>query len=148
MRSAPKAWDRIKSVEVVVNTNHVTFLTNSFSRLISLPTSTIFVSGTSGITAISKYRSVNPVCPCVEVPRKTSLMSSSLLLQQSLVCFIHLTWIVCDIGGKWPYSSCFVRYCFCVYTNHRAVFLRSSHLAFFLPEYVKSIDCVQANDYY
>ena len=46
---------------VVVSTNHVTFLTNRFPRLISLPTSAIFVSGTSGITAILKYRSVSPI---------------------------------------------------------------------------------------
>ena len=43
-----------------MSTNLVTFLTNRFPRLIGLPTSTIFVSGTSGITAILKYRSVNP----------------------------------------------------------------------------------------
>ena len=45
--------------------NHGIFLTSRFSRLISLPTSTIFVSGTSGFTAILKYRSVNPIVVCV-----------------------------------------------------------------------------------
>ena len=61
MWSAPNAQEKkIKDTDVVVNPNHVTFLTNSFSRLISLP-STTFVSGTSGITAILKYRSVNPI---------------------------------------------------------------------------------------
>ena len=54
MKSAPNAWDKIKVADVVVSTNHVTFLTNRFPRLISLPTSTIFVSGTSGIMAILK----------------------------------------------------------------------------------------------
>ena len=39
----------------------MTFLTNRFSRLISLLTSTIFVSGTSSITAILKYWSVNSI---------------------------------------------------------------------------------------
>ena len=39
----------------------MTFLTNRFPRLISLPTSAIFVSGTIGVTAILKYRSVNPI---------------------------------------------------------------------------------------
>ena len=43
---------KIKVADVVVSTNHVTFLTNRFPRLISLSTSAIFVSGTSGITAI------------------------------------------------------------------------------------------------
>ena len=37
------------------------FLANRFPRLISLQTSAIFVSGTSGITAILKYRSANPI---------------------------------------------------------------------------------------
>ena len=54
MWSAPNARDTIEDADIVVSTNHVTFLTNRFSRLISLPTSTIFVSGTSGITAIFK----------------------------------------------------------------------------------------------
>ena len=44
-----------------MSTNHVVFLANRFPRLISLPTTAIFVSGTSGITAILKYRSVNPI---------------------------------------------------------------------------------------
>ena len=37
------------------------FLANRFPRLISLQTSAIFVSGTRGITAILKYRSVDPI---------------------------------------------------------------------------------------
>ena len=61
MWSAPNARDKIRDADVIVSTNHVTFLTNRFLRLISLPTSTIFVSGTSGITAILKYRGVNPI---------------------------------------------------------------------------------------
>ena len=62
MQSAPNAREKkVKVADVVVSTNHVTFLTNRFLRLISLPTSAIFVSGTSGITAILKYRSVNPI---------------------------------------------------------------------------------------
>ena len=48
MWSAPNAWDKIKGADVVVNTNHVIFLTNNFLRLISLLTSTVFVSETSG----------------------------------------------------------------------------------------------------
>ena len=35
MQSAPKSRDKIKVADVVVNTNHVTFLTNRFLRLIS-----------------------------------------------------------------------------------------------------------------
>ena len=52
MWSAPDAQDEIKGADVILSTNHVTFWTNRF--LISLLTSTIFVSGTSGITAILK----------------------------------------------------------------------------------------------
>ena len=44
--------------------------------------------------------------PYVEVHRSTSLMSSSLLLQQCPACLLRLTWIVFVIGGRWPYSWC------------------------------------------
>ena len=46
--------------------------------------------------------------PCVGVHKSTSLMSSSLLLQQCPACLVRLTWIVFVIGGRWPYSWCFV----------------------------------------
>ena len=49
--------------------------------------------------------------PYVGVHRSTSLMSSSLLLQQCPACLAHLTWIVFVIGGRWPYSWCFVGCC-------------------------------------
>ena len=42
--------------------------------------------------------------PCVGVHKSTSLMSSSLLLQQCPACLVRLTWIVFVIGGKWTYS--------------------------------------------
>ena len=38
-------------------------------------------------------------------------MSSSLLLQQCPVCLVRLTLIVFVMGGKWPYSRCFVGHC-------------------------------------
>ena len=44
--------------------------------------------------------------PCVVVHKSTSLMSSSLLLQQCPACLARLTWIVFVIGGRWPYSWC------------------------------------------
>ena len=47
----------------------------------------------------------------VGVHRSTSLMSSSLLLQQCPACLVRLTWIVFVMGGRWPYSWCFVGYC-------------------------------------
>ena len=49
--------------------------------------------------------------PCVGVHKSTSLMSSSLLLQQCPACLVRLTWIVFVIGGRWPYSWCLVGYC-------------------------------------
>ena len=41
------AQDKIKGADIVGNTNHMTSLTNRLPKLISLPTSTIFVLGTS-----------------------------------------------------------------------------------------------------
>ena len=49
--------------------------------------------------------------PYVGVHRSTSLMSSSLLLQQCPACLVRLTWIVFVIGGKWPYSWYLVGCC-------------------------------------
>ena len=49
--------------------------------------------------------------PYVGVHRSTSLMSSSLLLQQCPACLVCLTWIVFVMGGRWPYNWCFVGCC-------------------------------------
>ena len=49
--------------------------------------------------------------PYVGVHRSTSLMSSSLLLQQCLECQVRLTCIVFVMGGRWPYSWCLVGCC-------------------------------------
>ena len=49
--------------------------------------------------------------PYVGVHRSTSLMSSSLLLQQCPACLVRLTWIVFVTGGRWPYSWCLVGCC-------------------------------------
>ena len=46
--------------------------------------------------------------PCEGVHKSTSLMSSSLLLQQCSTCLVHLIWIALMMGGRWPYSCCFV----------------------------------------
>ena len=35
-------------------------------------------------------------------------MNSSLLLQQYPVCLVQLIWMVLEMGGRWPYSCCFV----------------------------------------
>ena len=49
--------------------------------------------------------------PCVGIHKSTSLMSSSLLLQQCPACLVRLAWIVFMIGGRWPYSWCLVGCC-------------------------------------
>ena len=49
--------------------------------------------------------------PCEGVHQSTSLMSSSLLLQQCSICLVRLTWIFFVMGGKWPCSCCFVVCC-------------------------------------
>ena len=49
--------------------------------------------------------------PYAGVHRSTSLMSSSLLLQQCPVCLVRLTCIVFVMGGKWPDSWCLVGCC-------------------------------------
>ena len=43
--------------------------------------------------------------------RSISFMSSSLLLQQCPACLARLTWIVFVMGGRWPYSWCFLGCC-------------------------------------
>ena len=46
--------------------------------------------------------------PYVGVHKSTSLMSSSLLLQQCPACLVRLTWILFVMGGRWLYSWCLV----------------------------------------
>ena len=43
--------------------------------------------------------------------KSTSLMSSSLLLQQCPAYLVRLTWIVFETGGRWPYSWCLLGCC-------------------------------------
>ena len=51
------------------------------------------------------------VRPYVGVYRSTSLMSSSLLLQQCPACLVRLIWIIFVMGGRWPYSWCLMGCC-------------------------------------
>ena len=67
--------------------------------------------------------------PYVGVYRSTSLMSSSLLLQQCPGCLVRLTWIVFVIGGRWPYSWCFLGVAARTYSILLATFLCNSRLA-------------------
>ena len=62
---------------------------------------------------------------CEGVHKNTSLMSSSLLLQQCPACPVHLILIVFVMGGRWPYS-CYSRTCSILH----AAFLCSCRQAF------------------
>ena len=63
------------------------------------------------------------------VHKSTSLMSSSLLLQQCPACLVRLTWIVFVIGGRWPYSWCLVGVAARTYSRLLAAFLCNCRLA-------------------
>ena len=73
----------------------------------------------SGLHPVSSHSCWMYVCagrpafarPYVGIHRITSLMRSSLLLQQYPACLVRLTWIVLVIGGRWPYSWCLVGCC-------------------------------------
>ena len=89
----------------------------TLSRHFSL--SFIVSGGSSGLHSLSShrccmyFRAGRPAFarPYVGVHRSTSLMSSSLLLQQCPACLVRLPWIVFVMAGRWPYSWCFVRCC-------------------------------------
>ena len=51
------------------------------------------------------------VWPYAGFHRNTSLMRSSLLLQQCSACLVRLTWILFVMGGRWPYSWCLMGCC-------------------------------------
>ena len=88
-----------------------------FSRHPSL--SFIAFGRSSGLYPVSSHSScmyVRAGCPAFAWPyarvhRSTSLMSSSLLLQQCLACLARLTCIVFVMGGKWPYGWSLVGCC-------------------------------------
>ena len=70
-------------------------------------------SGLHPVSSHSCWMYVRAGRPCFCLPyagvhRITSLMSSSLLLQQCPACLVRLTCIVFVMGGKWPYSWCLV----------------------------------------
>ena len=89
----------------------------TLSRLFSL--SFIASGRSSGLHPVSSHscwmyvRAGRPAFawPYAGVHRITSLMSSSLLLQQCPACLVRLAWIVFVMGGRWPYSWCLVGCC-------------------------------------
>ena len=44
--------------------------------------------------------------------KRMLLMSLFLFLQLCPACFVHLTWMVCEMGSRWLYKCCFVGCCF------------------------------------
>ena len=58
--------------------------------------------------------------PYVGVHWSTSLICSSLFLQQCAACLVRLTWIVFVMGGRWPYSWCLVGCYSCLYEGFDA----------------------------
>ena len=59
--------------------------------------------------------------------RRTSLMSLSL---QYPACLVRLIWKVLEIGGRWPYSCCFLGCCFPGLFSIAHSILLQFHLAF------------------
>ena len=73
-------------------------------------------SGLHPVSSHSCWMYVRASCPAFAWPyagvhRSTSLMSSSLLLQQCSACLVRLAWIVFVMGGRWPYSLRLVGCC-------------------------------------
>ena len=106
------------------NTNHhhhhvvpLARISLTLSRNFSL--SFIASERSSGLHPVSSYsccmyvRAGRPAFarPYVGAHWSTSLMIASLLLQQCPAFLVSLTWIVFVIGGRWPYSWCFVECC-------------------------------------
>ena len=56
---------------------------------------------------------------------------SSLFLQRCLACLVHLTGMVFEMGGKRPYSCCYVRCSFQDLFGIARSFFCSSSIAFF-----------------
>ena len=106
---------------IVHHHHHHIVLVARISLTLSLHSSLSFIalgrsSGQHPVSSHSCWMYVRAGCPafarpCVGVHKSTSLMSSSLLLQQCPACLVRLTWIVFVIGGRWLYSWCLVGCC-------------------------------------
>ena len=105
----PKFYHHLHHHHVVL----VARISLTLSRHFSL---SFIASGRSGLHPVSAHsccmyvRAGRPAFarPYEGVHKSTSLMSSSLLLQQ---CLVRLAWIVFVMGGRWPYSWCLVGCC-------------------------------------
>ena len=86
------------------------------SLTLSRPFSLSFIASgrSSGLHPVSSHSycmSVLAGRPAFARPYVGVHRSSFLLLQQCPVCLVRLTWIVFVMGGRWPYSWCFVGCC-------------------------------------
>ena len=87
------------------------------------------------------------VCPCVGVHQKTSLMSSSLLLQQCPAYLVYLGWFVKRKGSG--HSVAVLRGAGSkIYSKQHAPFSYSSHLAFSPSILSPSRETIQNCQYY
>ena len=114
-----RKWEKLTRTNCNNNNNVVPLarISLTLSRHFSL---SLIASGkSSGLHPVSSHiccmyvRAGRPAFarPYVGVHRSTSLMSSSLLLQQCPACLVRLTGIVCVMGSRWPYSWCLVGCC-------------------------------------
>ena len=77
--------------------------------------------------------------PRVRIHR-TSLMSSSLLLQQAYL--VRLTWMVCEMGGKLTYSCGFVGCCFLdLFKTSRSIFVQFASSFYSKRRWAQSSEC-------
>ena len=99
--------------------HHHVALSVRISQTLSHHPSQSFIGRSSGLYLISAQSFCMYVlagrpafaCPCEGVHMSTSLVSSSLLLQQCPTCLVCLILIVFVVGSWWPYSCCFVGCC-------------------------------------
>ena len=116
-----KLTEEIFSCHRINILHHHVLLLTQISLILSRHFSLSFIAScrSSGVHPVSSHscwmyvRAGRPAFarPYVGVHRSTSLMSSSLLLQQCPACLVRLAWIVFVMGGRWPYSWCLVGCC-------------------------------------
>ena len=113
-------FDRSKFSQLHHHHHHVVPLARiSLTLSRHFPLSFIASGRSSGLYPVSSHccgmyvRAGRPAFawPHAGVHRRTSLMSSSLLLQQCPAFLVCLTWRVFVTGGKWPYIWCLVGCC-------------------------------------
>ena len=117
LHSLSKHWDKINVYHHHHHHHHIALVAR-ISLTLSRHSSLSFIalgrsSGQHPVSSHSCWMFVRAGRPafarlCVGVHNSTSLMSSSLLLQQCPACLARLTWIVFVIEGRWPYSWCLV----------------------------------------